>query len=83
MPEALQELAGSTCWIFSDGKAGNDAQTLGVANALGLAVELKSVAPTGIHRFLSPWIGVASREHFGEAGSRFAPPWPACSPAGR
>ncbi len=76
MPEALQELAGSTCWIFSDGKAGNDAQTLGVANALGLAVELKSVAPTGIHRFLSPWIVVASREHFGEAGSRFAPPWP-------
>ena len=76
MPEALQELAGSSCWIFSDGKAGNDAQTLGVANALSLAVELKSVAPRGVHRLLSPWIGVASREHFGGAGSRFAPPWP-------
>jgi len=76
MPEALQELAGSSCWIFSDGKAGNDAQTLGVANALSLAVELKSVAPTGGHRLLSPWIGVAPREHFGGAGSRFAPPWP-------
>ena len=76
MPEALQELAGSTCWIFSDGKAGNDAQTLGVAKALGLAVELKTVAPSGVHRLLSPWIGVAPRERFGEAGSRFAPPWP-------
>ncbi|HWK33702.1 MAG TPA: mitochondrial fission ELM1 family protein [Hyphomicrobium sp.] len=76
MPGALQELTGSTCWIFSDGKAGNDAQTLGVANALGLAVELKSVAPHGVHRLLSPWIGVASRERFGEVESRFAPPWP-------
>jgi len=79
MPEALQalqDLAGSTCWIFSDGKAGNDAQTLGIVNALGLAAELKSVAPSGLHRLLSPWIGVASRERFGKDGSRFAPPWP-------
>jgi len=76
MSESSHELAGSTCWIFSDGKAGNDAQTLGIALALDVAVELKSVAPSGAYRLLSPWIGVAPRERFGEAGSRFSPPWP-------
>jgi mitochondrial fission protein ELM1 len=69
-------MRGRKCWIISDGKAGNDVQTFGVANALGLDIILKRVAPTDIHKFLSPWIGVAHRERFGEAGSAFAPPWP-------
>lgn len=69
-------LEGRTCWIISDGKAGNDVQTLGIANALGAAVTIKRVAPTGIHKFLSPWIGVARRERFGREGSTFSPPWP-------
>lgn len=51
-------------------------QSLGVANALGLDVTLKRVAPSGLHKCLSPWIGVARGEHFGEPGSAFAPPWP-------
>ncbi len=76
MSDVSNSLAGSTCWIFSDGKAGNDAQTLGIASALGVAVEIKSVNPTGVHRLLSPWIGVAPRERFAKSGSRFAPPWP-------
>jgi len=69
-------LEGRTCWIISDGKAGNDVQTLGIANALGLAVTVKRVNPAGIHKLLSPWIGVARRERFGESDSAFAPPWP-------
>ena len=45
-------------------------------NALGLMSRSKRVEPTGIHKLLSPWIGVAHREHFGEPDSAFAPPWP-------
>ncbi|MEI9901172.1 MAG: mitochondrial fission ELM1 family protein [Hyphomicrobium sp.] len=77
MAGAHHGLTGKECWIISDGKTGNDVQTLGVANALGVNVTIKRVNPTGIHKLLSPWIGVAGRERFGEAGSIFAPPWPA------
>lgn len=69
-------LVGRRAWLFSDGKAGNDVQSRGIADALGLVVTMKSVAPEGLHKLFSPWIGVARGEHFGEADSRFAPPWP-------
>jgi uncharacterized protein len=69
-------LAGASAWIISDGKAGHEAMCLGVAEALGLAVEWKRVAPSGIWRTLAPWAPVAPRERFGEPGTLFAPPWP-------
>ena len=67
---------GRTGWLISDGKAGNDVQSRGVFEALGLNVVVKPVQPRGWHKILSPWIWVAGRERFGEAGSLFAPPWP-------
>ncbi len=76
MTTKSKPLAGRTCWIISDGKAGNDVQTHGIANALGLDISVKRVNPKGIHKLLSPWIGLPSREHFGKPGSTFAPPWP-------
>lgn len=76
MHDTRGPLKGRQCWIISDGKAGNDAQTIGVANALGIDITMKRIAPTGVHKLLSPWIGVAARERFGEEGSLFAPPWP-------
>jgi mitochondrial fission protein ELM1 len=69
-------LEGRKAWLFSDGKAGNDVQSQGIANALGLQVTIKHVAPEGLHKHLSPWIGVASKERFGAPDSAFAPPWP-------
>lgn len=69
-------MRGRKAWLFSDGKAGNDVQSLGIANALGLDVTVKRIAPKGLHKHLSPWIGVARRERFGAPGSAFAPPWP-------
>jgi mitochondrial fission protein ELM1 len=69
-------LPGRSCWIFSDGKAGNDVQTFGVAKAMGLVPLLKRVAPSGVQKLLSPWAGVAKRERFGQTGAAFAPPWP-------
>lgn len=67
---------GCRAWLFSDGKAGNDVQSRGIADALGLDVTMKAVAPEGPHKLFSPWIGVARSEQFGEAAGRFAPPWP-------
>jgi mitochondrial fission protein ELM1 len=75
-------LAGASAWIISDGKAGHEAMCLGVAEALGLAVEWKRVAPSGIWRMLAPWAPVAPRELFGEPGTLFAPPWPQIALAG-
>jgi mitochondrial fission protein ELM1 len=69
-------LAGATAWIISDAKAGHEALCLGVADALGVAVEWKRVAPSGLWKALAPWAPVAPRERFGAAGSPFAPPWP-------
>jgi mitochondrial fission protein ELM1 len=69
-------LAGARAWILSDGKAGHEALTRGVAEALGLAVEWKRVAPSGIWKSLAPWGPVAPSERFGAPGSAFAPPWP-------
>jgi len=71
--EATRGLAG---WIVSDGKAGNDAQTRGVFDALGLSYEVKRVDPAGIWRLLAPWGPVSPAERFGTERSQFRPPWP-------
>ena len=76
MADALQAVAGRRGWIISDGKAGHEAQARGVAEALGLAVEIKRVAPATPWSWLSPWGPVAPSERFGSAASPFHPPWP-------
>ena len=68
MADALQAVAGRRGWIISDGKAGHEAQARGVAEALGLAVEIKRVAPATPWSWLSPWGPVAPSERFGSAG---------------
>ncbi len=72
-----RSLAGRTAWIISDGKAGHEVQCLGVADALGLAVEIKRVAPGRAFQLASPWGPVNPRERFAATGSAFAPPFPA------
>ena len=76
MADALQAVAGRRGWIISDGKAGHEAQARGVAEALGLAVEIKRVAPATPWSWLSPWGPVAPSERFGSAASPFHAPWP-------
>ena len=76
MTQALQAAAGRTGWIISDGKTGNDVQTRGVFDALGLTYEIKHVDPQGIWGALSPWGPVSPAERFGAPQSRFRPPWP-------
>ncbi|MEI9902053.1 MAG: mitochondrial fission ELM1 family protein [Hyphomicrobium sp.] len=74
--EQFRPLAGRSAWILTNGAAGMDVQTRGLADALGLACEMKPIAPKGLFRILSPWAPVARGERFGEADSSFAPPWP-------
>jgi uncharacterized protein len=74
--DALASVAGRTGWIISDGKAGNDVQSRGVFDALGLDYQIKHVDPTGIWKVLAPWGPVNPAERFGTSGSSFRPPWP-------
>lgn len=73
--DAIRPLAGRSAWLITDGKIGMDVQVRGVADALGLNAEMKHVDPTGLHRFLSPWLNPSRRDQVGFAG-QFSPPWP-------
>ncbi len=64
-------------WIITDGKAGMDVQARGVADAIGLDYQMKQVAPGGLWKLVAPWGPVPPADKFGQAGSQFAPPWPA------
>jgi mitochondrial fission protein ELM1 len=72
----LQAVRGRSCWIISDGKAGNDAQTRGVFDALELSYEVKRIDPAGLWKLLGPWGPVSPAERFGTERSQFRPPWP-------
>ena len=73
---APERLAGRRAWLITDGKIGMDVQVRGVADALGLAYEMKHVAPRGVWKVAAPWGPVSPTERFGAEGSQFAPPWP-------
>jgi len=68
--------AGRRGWIISDGKRGNEVQSGGVFEALGLVSEIKLIDPKGLWRLLSPWGPVSPSERFGGPQSPFRPPWP-------
>ncbi len=69
-------VAGRRAWIISDGKAGNDAQTKGVAEALGLAYDVKRIDPAPPWSWLAPWGPVGPSERFGSPRGKFHAPWP-------
>jgi uncharacterized protein len=76
MAKALEAVAGRSGWIISDGKAGNDVQSRGVFDALGVAYDVKLVSPSGLWKLLAPWAPVAPAERFGSPEGRFHAPWP-------
>ena len=57
-------LAGRSAWIITTGAAGMDTQTRGVADALGLAYEMKPWRRSGIFKLLAPWGPVAPARAF-------------------
>ncbi|HYF56985.1 MAG TPA: mitochondrial fission ELM1 family protein [Salinarimonas sp.] len=65
-----------TAWVLTDGKAGDEVQCLGVAEALGLAPQVRRVRPRAPFSWLMPWGPVDPREGAGRPGSPIAPPHP-------
>lgn len=65
-----------SCWILTDGKAGDEAQCVGVAEALGIAYEIRRIAPQAPFSWLMPWGPIDPRERETRPASPVAPPYP-------
>lgn len=60
-------------WILTDGKAGDLAQCLGVAERLRVAADLRHVAPRPPFSWAMPWGPIDPRERAGRPGSPIDP----------
>jgi uncharacterized protein len=76
LDDARQIVFGAGCWVLSDGKAGDEAQCLGVAERLGLAPEIRRVKPRAPYVWVMPWGPIDPAESPDKPGSPIAPPWP-------
>ena len=65
-----------TAWILTDGKAGDELQCLGVAEALNLKPEIRRVAPRPPYNWLAPWGPVDPREKPDQPNSPLQGPYP-------
>lgn len=75
-PETAISSAAAPVWILTDGKAGDEAQCIGVAEALGLAYERRVVRPRAPFSWAMPHGPVDPRENELKPGSPIAPPFP-------
>jgi mitochondrial fission protein ELM1 len=71
---ALSDLPAT--WVLTDGKAGDEAQCLGVTDAIGVAPEIRRVAPRALFALAMPWGPIDPAEAPGRPGSPIAPPFP-------
>jgi mitochondrial fission protein ELM1 len=62
--------------VLSSGKAGHEANSRGVAEALGAPYALRVVAPRPLFARLAPYGPLDPKDRPGRAGSVFAPPFP-------
>lgn len=65
-----------TAWVLTDGKAGDEVQCLGVAEALGLEAQVRRVAPRPPWVWAMPWGPIDPREAPECPDSPLAPPFP-------
>ncbi len=68
--------AGTSAWVLSDGKIGDEVQCFGIAEELGLAPERRLIAPRPPWSWLTPYGPVDPREAPGRVDSPIAPPFP-------
>lgn len=66
----------ASIWVLSDGKAGDEAQCIGVAEALGAPFEVRRVSPRAPFAWAMPWGPIDPREAPGRPASPLAPPFP-------
>jgi uncharacterized protein len=84
LAEARRIVADASCWALTDGKAGDEAQCLGVAERLGLAAEPRHVRPRPPWVWLMPRGPIDPAEAPERSGSPIAPPFPdICIASGR
>jgi uncharacterized protein len=76
LDEARNQVVGASCWVLTDGKAGDEAQCLGVAECLGLIPSIRHVKPRGIFTWAMPWGPIDPAEAFSKPNSPIAPPFP-------
>jgi mitochondrial fission protein ELM1 len=67
---------GTTAWILSDGKIGDEVQCFGIAEAMGLMPERRVIDPRVPWRWLAPYAPIAPRDAPWRAKSPIAPPFP-------
>jgi len=67
---------GARVLVLSSGKAGHEANSRGVAEALGAPYIVRVVAPRPLFARLAPYGPLDPRDRPGRAGSVFAPPFP-------
>jgi mitochondrial fission protein ELM1 len=65
-----------TCWVLTDGRASMRNQCLGLAEAAGLTVALKTVQPRLPWRRLPPLLWPGPFASAGPGSDPLAPPWP-------
>ncbi|NVK36037.1 MAG: mitochondrial fission ELM1 family protein [Rhodobacteraceae bacterium] len=65
-----------SCWIITDGKIGDEAQCVGVAEALGVPYELRRIHPRTPFTWLMPWGPIDPREAPDALNSPLKPPFP-------
>ncbi len=63
-------------WVLTDGKAGDEAQCIGVAEALGTIPTMRRIAPRAPWRWLMPRGWIDPREHPCHPQSPISPPFP-------
>lgn len=67
---------GARVLVLSSGKAGHEANSRGVAEALGAPYTVRVAAPRPLFARLAPYGPLDPRDRPGRAGSIFAPPFP-------
>ena len=67
---------GTSAWVLSDGKIGDEVQCFGIAEELGLRPERRLIAPRAPWSWMTPWGPVDPRERPDRPGSTIAPPFP-------
>ncbi|MCV0424314.1 MAG: mitochondrial fission ELM1 family protein [Roseibium sp.] len=70
------ETSPSSAWVLTDGKAGDLAQCLGIAEALGCPFESRQIAPRAPFSWWLPYGPTDPREGENRPGSPIAPPYP-------
>lgn len=63
-------------WVLSDGKAGDEAQCIGVAEALALPYEIHHLSPRKLYAWAMPRGPIDPREAPAQPNSPIAPPYP-------